>query len=138
MPKKLLIAGVLATAAVGASGVAIADGGNGTDAIVGDPHFIALDEIAVPIVGSDRIEGTLRVKLVVEAADAESVAIIENHLPALRATSVAAMIEFSRLHASALAAVNAERLKADMTAALTQEHAAIARVLVVEVIAQRA
>lgn len=98
-------------------------------------QFVVLAEITTPIFGDSRVEGALSVRLVLEAKDADTAAALKVRMPALRATSLAAAIEFSRLHASGLLPVNAERLSADLNAALKREHPEIARVLITRVIA---
>lgn len=130
MAKHLLIAGIVASAPL------VAAAADEPAAASESPNFVTLDEIAAPIVGSDRIEGTLRVTLVIEAADAEAAADFADRLPELRAASLAATHEFSRLHASAYAAVNAEQLRHELTVALKRTHPRIAQVLVVELTAR--
>lgn len=100
------------------------------------PEFLTMDQIVVPIVGSDRIEGALKVKLVLAAKDAASLERLTARLPELRAVSVAGAIEFSRLFASPQTPVDALRLSADLTAALRAADPGIARVLIVEVSAE--
>jgi hypothetical protein len=95
--------------------------------------FVPLDEVVVPIVGSTRVEGTLRIRMVVETADQNAAASVSNRMPELRAIGLAAAVEHSRLYASALAPVNAERLRGDMTEALKRANPAVGRVLVTEV-----
>ena len=92
--------------------------------------LVPLDEVVVPIIGSDRIEGTLRLRMVVETGDE---AAISSRLHELRAASVAAAVEHSRLYTSALAPVNAEQLGGDMTAALKDANPAVGRVLLTEI-----
>lgn len=98
-----------------------------------DAAFVPLDEVVVPIVGSDRIEGTLRLRMVVETTDAAAADELASRLPELRAATLAAAVEHSRLYASALAPVNVEQLGGDMNAALKQANASVGRVLVTEV-----
>ncbi|TFI57106.1 hypothetical protein E2493_16885 [Sphingomonas parva] len=127
-PKRLLVAAsVLAVAAAGGAGMALAS--DGSEAAAGGA-FVPLEDVVVPIVSSDRVEGTLRVRMVVETADE---AAVSERLPELRAASLAAAVEHSRLYASALAPVNAEQLGGDMTAALKQANPAVGRVLLTEV-----
>ncbi|GHH23278.1 hypothetical protein GCM10008023_34060 [Sphingomonas glacialis] len=89
--------------------------------------------IVVPIVGSDRLDGALHLKLVLAAADPAALARLTQRMPALRAASVAGAIEFSRLYASTRTPVDAARLRAILTAALRAEDADVADVLIVEV-----
>lgn len=124
-------------AAVAGANVARASGSEAEPA-AGEPHFVPLDEIKVPIIGSTRIEGRLRVKLVLDAKDAAAADELAERIPQLRATALAATIEFSRLYASGIAPVNAELLRSELTGAVTHEHKNVARILVVEVAAERA
>ncbi len=137
MPKRLLNVAAALVALAGASNVALASAAAG-ETNSREPHFVALDAIEVPIVGSSRIEGTLRVKLVLDAQDGAAAEALGERLPQLRASSLAASLEFSRLYASGLAAVNAELLRSEMTAALKRDYPEVAQVLVVEVGAQPA
>lgn len=108
----------------------------GAPSIPLDPQFLTMPPIVVPIIGSDRIDGSLRLKLVLAASDTASLARLTERLPELRAVSVAGAIEFSRLYASPQTAVDARRLSADLTTALRAADPGIARVLIVEVSAE--
>ena len=103
-----------------------------------EPNLVAMDEITVPIVDGARLDGALTVKLVLGTSDAESADRVAAALPLLRSTSVAAALEFSRLYASPMAPVDAERLSNDLSRALRQAEPAISRVLIVEVAARAA
>jgi len=92
----------------------------------------------VPIVEGARADGTLRIKLVLEARDAPTAEKLTSTLPLLRAAALAAGIEFARLYASPMMPVDVARLSADLTAALRRQEPGIARVLIVEVAAARA
>lgn len=108
----------------------------GSESAGGAPEFLPMTQIVVPIVGSDRIEGALKLKLVLAAKDAASLAHLTKRLPELRAISVASAIEFSRLFASPQTPVDVRRLSADLTTALRNADPGIARVLIVEVSAE--
>lgn len=137
MPKRLLILASAIAAAAGASNVALASSAE-EGASTGEPHYVPLDTIEVPIVGSDRIEGSLRVKLVLDASDAGSADALAGRVPQLRAAAVAAAMEFSHLYASGLTPVDAQLLRSTLTAALKRQDPDVARVLVVEVAAEAA
>jgi flagellar basal body-associated protein FliL len=137
MSNRLLILAAATAAVVGAASVASASAAPESSSW-SETHFVPLETIEVPIVGPHRIEGSLRVKLVLDARDAGAADAIAKHLPQLRTTSLAATLEFSRLYASGLAPVNAERLRSDLTAALQRQDQGIERVLIVEVGAQPA
>lgn len=102
----------------------------------GAVELLPMEKIVVPIVGSDRIDGTLKLKLVLAAKDAASLARLTARLPELRAVSVAGAIEFSRLFASPQTPVDVRRLSADLTKALRAADPGIERVLIVEVSAE--
>jgi hypothetical protein len=125
------VAALLALAAVSSAAEA-----SGSAAAGGAPAFLTIPQIVVPIVGSDRIDGVFKVKLVLAAKDAASLAQLTKRLPELRAVSVAEAIEFSRLFASPQLPVDARRLSANLTAALHTADPGIARVLIVEVSAE--
>ena len=108
-----------------------------TDPGIGEPHFVALEEIVVPIVDGGHVNGALRVELVLDGVDAAAAARLTATTPELRAASVAAALEFAGIYASGLTAVDAERLSRDLGRALGAKHAGIARVLIVKVAASR-
>lgn len=97
--------------------------------------FVRLAEITTPIFGDSRVEGALSVTLVIEAKNVSAANALKTKIPTLRAASLAATLEFSRLYASGFLPVNAERLSADLNAALKRDHPGIAHVLITRVIA---
>lgn len=112
------------------AGQAFASGGGGGGEGV---HLVTMDSIAVPIVDSDRVAGTLNFKLVLEAHDAAAAEKLAAAMPTLRMAAIAGGVEFARLDASALRAVNAADLDKTLTAALKTASPEIGRVLIVEV-----
>lgn len=127
----LIAAGVLA----GAATVAAAAGGEVAEK---EAHLVAMDELSLPIVDGGRSDGTLKVRMVLDMVDADAVDSATAALPALRASALAAGMEFARLYASPMTPVDASRLAGDMTTALHAEDARVTRVLIVEVGASRA
>ncbi|AGH49086.1 MULTISPECIES: hypothetical protein [Sphingomonadales] len=101
----------------------------------GESHFVQMDRIETPIFSPSRIEGSFQLSLVLEAKDAAAASAMQDEMPRLRAASLAATLEFARLYASELTAVDAERLSADVTASLKRVNPGIARVLIVKVAA---
>lgn len=99
----------------------------------GTPLLVEITPIVVPIIGSGRIDGSLRLKLVLSARDDAALARLNAHLPKLRAASVAGAIEFARLHASTQAPVDAAKLRSMLTTALHTQDAGVADTLIVEV-----
>ena len=98
--------------------------------------LVTFRPIVVPIIDSDRVEGALRVEIIVEAADAEAAARMSAELPVLRASGVAAASEFARLYASGFRTVNVEQLDHDLTAAMQAADPGVKRILIVEVSAK--
>ena len=128
---RLAALGLAAVATPLPGGLAQASGGGGG---AGEGlHLVPMDEITVPIIDSDRMAGSLYFKLVLEAGNDEIAAQVTKDLPVLRAASVAAGLEFARLNASGLRAVDAELLDHDLTAAIKAAQPGITRVLIVEV-----
>ena len=113
------------------AGGALAAGDVPTDEL----HLVPMAEITVPIVDGDRLEGQLRVKLVLDTGSSRLARDVKAAMPELRFASIAAASEFSRLHASGLRAVDVGRLGADLDAALRRQNPGIRRVLIVEVAA---
>lgn len=108
-----------------------AGGGGGAEGL----NLVTMEQVVVPIIDADRVSGSLRFKLVLEAANAEAAAKATAQMPMLRQATVAAGLEFARLNASGLRAVDAEELDHDLTAALKIAEPGISRVLIVEVAA---
>ncbi|KQS02020.1 hypothetical protein ASG11_14545 [Sphingomonas sp. Leaf357] len=123
-----------------ATAIALAQGST-ADASEGaaGPAFVPMAEIVVPIVDGAQAYGRLRIKLVLLAHDAASVAPIQAQMPAMRETALIAAAEFARLHASPFAPIDARRLaQAISTAMIAQgkDHL-FTRVLLVGVFAER-
>ncbi|WP_375195248.1 hypothetical protein [Sphingobium sp.] len=95
--------------------------------------FITMEEISVPIIDASRIEGALRVSVVLQARDADGAAELARRMPELRMAGLSAAIEFARLHASPFSAVDAARLSSALTHALKGMDKRIAEVLIVKV-----
>jgi hypothetical protein len=95
--------------------------------------FITMEEISVPIIDASRIEGVLRVSLVLQARDADGATRLVRRIPELRMAGLGAAIEFARLHASPFSAVDAARLSSALTYALKGMDKGIVQVLIVKV-----
>jgi len=122
----------LGLAALPLGGGAQASGG-GAGAAGEGLHLVPMEEVTVPIIDSDRVNGALRFKVVIDAGTAEVATKLNGQMPVLRAATVAAGLEFARLNASALRAVDAQQLDHDLTAALKVAEPGLVRVLIVEV-----
>jgi hypothetical protein len=134
--RKMFAVLALTTALVpvpGSGGARASGGGGGAGA--GGLNLVPMEEVIVPIIEADRVAGNMRFKLVLETHDAETAAKATAEMPELRETTVAAALEFARLNASGLRAIDAERLDHDMNAAIKAADPGITRVLIVEVAA---
>ena len=132
----LIASSALALAGAGADTLPGAGSAGAPDGLAS--RLVQMREISVPIIDGDRLDGTLRVKLVLAAANDEAVARVRTAMPRLRSTTLAAALEFARLHASPMRAVDAEMLTHDLTGALHRDDTGIAQVLIVEVAARPA
>jgi flagellar basal body-associated protein FliL len=130
--RNAIIAVLIGSALLGGSEAAIAAPAK---AVRYGSTFVPLDEITTPIFDDSRIEGALSVTIAIEAKDAATAAALKTEMPILRASALAATIEFSRLYASGLLPVNARQLSADLNAALKRAHPGIRRVLITRLIA---
>ena len=140
MLKRLLLsAAVVAVPTVAAiAATSRLSGAASPPAIVGDPHFIAVPRIVVPIVDGQRIDGRLSFDLALVTIDDPSAKRVSAALPALRAAAVMQATEFSRLQASALTPVDAEALALRLSASFRQQDPDVASVLIVKIRASAA
>lgn len=115
-------------------GGAQASGGGGGGGASG-LNLVPMEEMVVPIIEADRVAGNMRFKLVLEATNAEAMAKATAEMPALRETTVAAALEFARLNASGMRALDAGQLDHDLNAALKAAEPGLSRVLIVELAA---
>ncbi|MEP9359767.1 hypothetical protein [Sphingomonas sp. KR3-1] len=121
----------LGLAALPLGGGAQASGGGGASAE--GLHLVPMEEVTVPIIDADRVNGALTFKLVIDAGSAEVATKINGEMPVLRSATIAAGLEFARLNASALRAVDAQQLDQDLSAALKAAEPGLQKVLIVEV-----
>ncbi|MHA6721082.1 hypothetical protein ACX40Y_16745 [Sphingomonas sp. RS6] len=125
-----MLGAVVAAASPMPASKALASGGGEAG---GDLHLVAMDPVAVPIIDADRMSGTLNFKLVVDVDSAAGAERITGSMPVLRAAVVAAGVEFARLDASSLRAVNVAALDHSLTEAIKAVEPDVKRVLIVEV-----
>lgn len=137
MRKTLAVAGAALTLA-GTGAIATASTGDPADNPAAEPHLVPMQEVSLPIIDGDRLDGTLSVTMVLATADEAAAQRVEAAMPRLRSATLAAALEFSRLHASPMRAVDAEMLSQDLTAALRKEEPGVARALIVNVAARPA
>ena len=100
-------------------------------------HLVPMEEVTVPIIEADRLAGQMRFKLVLDASTAEAATDAINRMPELRQATVSTALEFARLNASGMRAVDAGRLDNDLNAAIKAVEPGVSRVLIVEVSANR-
>ncbi|MDB5722192.1 MAG: flagellar basal body-associated FliL family protein [Alphaproteobacteria bacterium] len=124
--------------AIAAGGILSASAMASSSSPPAELHLVPLDELNVPIVDSGRLDGTLRVRFMVNTVDAASADALGQRLPELRSLALGAATDFSQIYASGMAPVNAEILKQKMRAALQHAHPEIADVLVIQVSAAQA
>lgn len=137
MRKSIILAGT-ALSLAGTGAFAAASGGDLPAIGKTEPHFVPMQEISLPIIDGDRLEGALKVTMVLAASDSAAAERVAASLPRLRSASLAATLEFSRLYASPMRPVNAEMLSRDLTEALQQEDPDIVQALIVNVAARPA
>jgi hypothetical protein len=101
-----------------------------------EPHLVSIPEIEVPVLDSDRLQGRLRFEVVLDAADEAGAVRIAANVPRLRAASVAAAIEYSRLYVSGAMPVDANALAGALSTALKMTDPDVGRVLVTKVSAE--
>lgn len=128
-------AAILALAGTGTLTRASASDGAAVDPAE-QPNLVSMQDISVPIIDGDRLDGAFKVKVVLAAADSVAAGRISADMPRLRSTSLAAALEFSRLYASPMRAVDAEMLSQHLTQTLQQEEPGISHALIVEVAAR--
>jgi hypothetical protein len=131
--KRVFIASAALGAAIAAGGLVSASAFASSGAEPSELNAVPLEELEVPIVDSGRLDGTLRVRFVVNATSGSAADDLGERLPELRSIALGAATEFGRIYASGLAPVNAEILKKKTKAALAKAHPDIADVLIVRV-----
>lgn len=130
-----LAALALTTALVPFPGGGAHASGGGGGSTGGSLNLVPMEEVTVPIIEADRVAGRMRVKLVLEASTGEIFAKARAEMPRLREATVAAALEFARINASSMRAIDAGRLDHDLNAALRVAEPGLSRVLIVEVAA---
>lgn len=131
-----MIRSTLTVSAVAAASFAVAAPGHAQE--LPAAPYVAMDEISVPIIDAGRIDGMLRVSIVLEARDTAGAASLARKMPELRAAGLGAAIEFARLHASPFTPVNVHKLAGTLEPALRGVDGTIARILIVKVSARAA
>ncbi len=120
------------------AGVALAAEGGSEDAAQQGLYLVPMEEITVPIIESDRVNGALRFKLVLAARDSDGSVVLRRQMPELRAAGIAAGLEFARLDVSGLRPVDAISFSERLSTALSAVDPSLARVLIVELAAEPA
>ena len=128
--RKGVVAAAILAAGVITTGAQAASEGTTTS------PFVQMDEINVPIVDSNHVDGALRLKLVIDVNDPTASDRLRQSMPALREAALGAALEFARLQASAYAPVDVAALDTALTSAVSAVDPAASRVLIVEVSAR--
>jgi hypothetical protein len=119
-----------------AIGVASTSAGGAVEQPAAEPMVVDMTTVEVPIVDGDKVQGSLRVKLAMNAIDPAGMDMVTAGLPRLRATALVTIVEFARLYASPFRAVDNERLSRSLNDALRREEPKIGNVLLLEVAAR--
>lgn len=96
------------------------------------PHLLVIDPLDVPIVGTDRVDGRMLATLRLQFRDAAAMDRAHDDLPHIRARLLTAAMDFSHLHASALAPLDARVLSEQLNRSTTLDMPEVERVLIVE------
>jgi hypothetical protein len=131
--RRSVFVGGAALLLAGTGSLAASAPANKTQAPVGEPNLVTMLPISVPIIDGDRLDGSFRLNTVLDATDEAAAERVTAALPRLRSATLAAALEFARLHASPMRPVDAEMLSQNLTRALQHEEPGIERALVVEV-----
>ena len=118
---------VLAVAVATAAGRPVVRGPNPS-------AFVPMDNIVVPIVDANHVEGTLDFILVIAASDDAAATRIKAASASMRSRAMTAGLEFSRLYATRLSAVDAPQLARELDKALKKDNDDVQKVLLVEVV----
>ena len=125
--------GLVVPAAVGAQ-----DGVKPAPAAKFSQNFVYMPEINVPIVDAGRLDGILRIKVVLQPRSDAAAIRLATRMPELRAAGLSAAIEYARLYASPYTPIDVEKLTAAMATSLTSVDGGIGKVLIVKVTAKTA
>lgn len=102
------------------------------------PSFMPMAEISTPIIDASRLDGQLKVLATLQTDNPQMLPVLREDSPQLRADLYAAALEFARIYASGLRAVDAQRLGDDLTAAAKRSHPEVSRVLIIRLSAEPA
>jgi hypothetical protein len=104
----------------------------------GEESYLPLSDISVPIVDAGRLDGVLRVSIVLQTYNGEAADQLKEKMPQLHADSLSATAEFARLYASPYSPVDVQRLSEEIAPALRRNNMGIRKVLIVNVSAKEA
>lgn len=119
----------MTTLFVGASAPTSGAAAQRTDAT---PQLLVIDTLDIPIVSTDRVDGRMLATLRVQFRDAAALDQAHDELPHIRSRLLIAAMEFSHLHASALAPLDAQALSERLNRSTTLNMPQVERVLIVE------
>lgn len=130
--KRIALFAALLGLAAPASGAAPEPAETGSEA------FVTIPEISVPIVDAGRMDGVLRVSIVLQTHDIAAANRLSAQMPDLQAAGLSAAVEFARLYASPYTPVDVEKLSAELAPALVHGDAGVRKLLIVNVTAMAA
>lgn len=99
-------------------------------------RFVYMPEISAPIVDAGRLDGVLRIRVVLQPRTSTAATRLADRMPVLSAAGLSAAMEYARLYASPYTTVDVEKLTASMAASLKRVDAGIGKVLIVKVTAK--
>ncbi|MGN6374402.1 MAG: hypothetical protein ACTHMG_02490 [Sphingomonas sp.] len=114
-----------------ATAAAPANGAEAASSIA--PPLVAAAPLDVPIVDAGAVIGRLTFTASFELADPAAAAMATAQAPQLRAATLAAALDFARLHASPYLPVDAQLLSDGLTRAARAVNPGVRRVLIIEV-----
>jgi hypothetical protein len=136
MKRSALFAALLCLAAPSAS--AALEGRAATLADAAPDAMVEMAEIRVPIIDAGRLDGILRIKIVLQAQNKTAAARLPARMPELNAAGLSAAIEFARLYASPFSPVDVEKLVEALTPSLQRAAPGIAKIYIVHISAMSA
>lgn len=102
----------------------------------GNEVFLPISNISVPIVDAGRMDGVLRLSIVLQTDNQKAADHLRAKMPQLRADGLSAAAEFARLYASPYSPVDVARLSSELLPALGGEGSGVHKILIVHVSAR--
>ena len=102
----------------------------------GKEVLLHLTDMSVPIVDAGRMDGVLRLSIVLQTDNQQAADALTAKMPEIQAETLSAASEFARLYASPYAPVDVERLIAELNPALNRQGTGIRKILITHVVAK--